>query len=114
MQVQRKEDKVLVALEGRIIYENLTGTQVELDRLIGAGIREVFLKMDGLIFLDSSALAMLLRFNISAKNNGMTITMVAPPPPIRAVLNCTRLDHIFPILTEKEAESVTSQFAPAP
>ena len=111
MRVQRKEDRALVDLVGRLIYDNIVPTQEGLDELVASGLSEVILNMDELSFLDSSALGMLLRFNSAAKSAGTKITMLSPNDQIRAVFSCTRLDQIFTIVSDDEAASITSQFA---
>lgn len=101
----------LVELVGRLIYDNLALTQKELAELIDSGLSHLFLKMDGLKYLDSSALGMLLDLNNTARTGGMKLTMVGPPQYIRDIFASTRLDHIFKIAVEDEADQINSKFA---
>ena len=110
MNIRRREDQALVELVGRIIYDNLEKMQKELEALLELGLSDVFLKMDELSYLDSSALGMLLSLNKEARAAGTKITMVAPPSHIMGVLTTTYLDQIFPIVVEEEAARITAAF----
>jgi anti-sigma B factor antagonist len=110
MKVQHAEQAILVELAGRLIYDNLELTQQELQRLLESGPKDIFLKMDELKYLDSSALGMLLDLNNNARSSGRTLTMVGPPSHIRDIFHSTRLDNIFRIVIEEEAKKVTARF----
>lgn len=111
MNLNRKADEALVELTGRIIFDNLMATQEALREVAESGVRRVFVKMDAVSYLDSSALGMLLSFNTTATNSGVEITLLAPPPHIRAIFSCTHLDNIFNILGDAEANEISSGFA---
>lgn len=111
MKIQHKADAVLVELVGRLIYDNLALAQQELQELLKNGPEKIFIKMDELKYLDSSALGMLLDLNNSARSNGRKLTMVGPPSHIRDIFHSTRLDNIFNIVIEDEAKSITAEFA---
>lgn len=111
MNVHRKEDMALVELVGRIIFENIVATEKELEALLESDLSEVFIKLDKLSYLDSSALGMLLKLNQTARTSGRKITFLSLPPRIRSIFTTAHLDTIFNIATDKEADDIASAFA---
>lgn len=109
-QVRRKDDEAIFELTGRIIYENLEETYRKLEDMTTAGLDDLYLNMDKLTYLDSSALGMLLSVNNSARAQGTRLTVLSPPTNIRAILSSTRLDHVLTIAAGDEAKAITSRF----
>lgn len=103
----------LVELSGRLIYDNLAVTHRELEELLASGLQHLFLKLDKLSYLDSSALGMLLSLNNNARSSGMEFVVVSPSDNIRAIFSSTHLDHVLSIASEEDADSIAAQFLAA-
>lgn len=108
--VRRKDDEAIVELTGRIIYENLEEMYRKLENMTTSGLDDLYLNMDKLTYLDSSALGMLLSVNNSARAQGTRLTVLSPPTNIRAIFSSTRLDHVLTIAAGDEAKAITSRF----
>lgn len=111
--VQQRETEAIVELAGRIIYENLEDAYRSLESMVAAGLEDLFLDMNNLNYLDSSALGMLLSVNNAARSAGTRVTVLSPPKNIRAIFASTRLDHIFQIAEEEDARSIKARFQDA-
>lgn len=111
--IQQRDSEAIVELAGRIIYENLEDTYRSLEGMVEAGLSDLFLDMDNLHYLDSSALGMLLSVNNAARMNGTKVTVLSPPKNIRAIFASTRLDHIFEIAEDEQARTIKSRFKAA-
>ena len=95
---------------GRIIFDNLEATQRQLEELLRSDLTELFLRMEDLSYLDSSALGMLLSLNKTARISGQKIVILSPPPQICDIFTSTHLDAIFQIVQNEEAEAIQSRF----
>ena len=111
MNVHLKEDMALVELVGRVIFENIVATEKELEALLSTDLSEVFIKLDKLSYLDSSALGMLLKLNQTARTSGRKITFLSLPSRIRSIFVTAHLDTIFNIASDEEAADIASAFA---
>lgn len=110
MRIHRKGDMALVELTGRLIYDNLAITHQELEALVASGLSNLFLEMEELSYLDSSALGMLLSLNNHARSNGMELKLIEPSENIRAIFATTRLDHVLSIASAEDAAAIKSRF----
>ncbi len=110
MNVQRREDQVLIELIGRIIFENLEAVQRELEEILAGELQHIFLKMDQLNYLDSSALGMLLNLTKESRKLGRQVTILAPPSHIQDIFRSTHLDTIFDIQVDEEAQATSESF----
>lgn len=110
MNVQRRDDQILIELIGRIIFENLEAVQRELEEILAGDSKHIFLKMDRLNYLDSSALGMLLNLTKETRKKGRKITILAPPSHIQDIFRSTHLDTIFDIQVDEEARATSESF----
>jgi anti-anti-sigma factor len=114
MRVHRKDDMALVELTGRLIYDNLAVTHQELEDLLMSDLAGLFLQLDELSYVDSSALGMLLSLNNHARTSGKQFTLVSPSDNLRAIFTTTRLDCVLKIADDEDAVSIKSRFDSTP
>jgi anti-sigma B factor antagonist len=87
----------LVALNGRFDAHETTRFREHLAELLtGAGVT-VTIELSGVHFIDSTALAELLRAARAAEAAGATLTLLNPSDPVRVIFELTALDQAFTI-----------------
>jgi len=82
-----------VRLTGVLDVETVDAFKEQTEPLLQRGVVHFSLEMSGLEYLDSSGLAALVALRRQAK--GGTISLQAPQPPVRGIIELTRLDRLF-------------------
>ena len=109
MQIERTvfQGAIVVRIEGRFEF----GTRQDYKRLIGQivqeGHRRLVLDLEGVTFLDSSALGLLLLTHQNFKLKKGTVSLVKPTGYVRQVIdlaNLSRVISVFESLVEATAE----------
>jgi anti-anti-sigma factor len=100
MQIKRsvfKGDAVVVRIEGRFEF----GTRHEYKRLIGQIVQEghlrLVLDLEGVTFLDSSALGLLLLTDQNFKLKKGSFSLVKPTGYVRQVIDLANLPRVIPV-----------------
>ena len=92
-------DAAVIALDGRFDAHEVDRFRAELDRVAAGGARHLSVDLDDVNFLDSSALAELVRGMKHARQEGGDLTLRSPSDPVRVILELTGLDRAFEITT---------------
>lgn len=111
MEVHRFGRNALCELRGRLLYEDLPGLNAELEDLLAEGIGGLIIKLDQVLFLDSSTLGMLLNLSAKATARGARLSLMAPPENVLKTFSTTRLDEILEILSDEEAREIAAELA---
>lgn len=91
------ENGVLTALiEGRLDAHTVDRYIEAVVDAIGSDTPDVALDMSRVQFMDSSALAAMVRTLKRCMGHGGSVVLAAVPEPVRMILELTRLDDIFP------------------
>lgn len=104
MQIERSlvQDAVVVRMEGRFEF----GTRNEYKRLIGQivqeGYRRLVLDLEGVTFIDSSALGLLLLTDQNFKLKKGTFSLVNPTGYVRQVIELANLPRVIPVFDSFE------------
>lgn len=104
MHIERSlvQDIVVLRMEGRFEF----GTRNEYKRLIGhivqEGFRRLVLDLEGVSFLDSSALGLLLLTDQNFKLKKGTFSLVKPTGYVRQVIELANLPRVIPIFDTLE------------
>lgn len=104
-------DVVAVTLAGRFDahcadeYDRLVISEIGPDRA------DVEIDLAGVEFMDSSALACLVRTLKACTASGGVVTLVAVSDPARIILELTRLDGVFPVVTDVSADRGPARIA---
>jgi anti-sigma B factor antagonist len=88
----------IVRLSGDIDVYNSPRVGQDLDQVIRAGFVTIVLDLEGLRFIDSSGLGVVVRAAKQARDAGGQILLRRPTPSIRKVLEITGLEHVFTII----------------
>ncbi|MBK1699969.1 STAS domain-containing protein [Thiococcus pfennigii] len=93
-----KIDRVdVAALEGRLTAAEAGGARQDLARLIETGDARLVLDLSELTFCDSSGLSVLISGLKAARAKGGEVVLAGPTPPVRALIELTRLHQVFAI-----------------
>lgn len=90
-------------IEGRLDAHTVAGYIDAVADKVGPHHPNVALDMAGVEFMDSSALAALVTTLKRCLEYGGSIVLVAAAPPVRIILELTRLEEVFP-----QVESATA------
>jgi anti-anti-sigma factor len=99
MQIERSvfQGVIVVRIEGRFEF----GTRQEYKRLIGQivqeGHRRLVVDLEGVTFLDSSALGLLLLTHQNFKLKKGTVSLVKPTGYVRQVIELANLPRVIPV-----------------
>lgn len=95
--IEPNAEATRIALTGRFDAHEVTGFRAGLDRAFADGHHNITVRLEDVNFLDSSALAELVRGMKHARQNGGDLVLVAPSDPVRVILELTGLDRAFVI-----------------
>jgi anti-sigma B factor antagonist len=90
-------------LVGRFDAHEVASFRAAIDSLITAENPTVRIDMTNVIFVDSSALAELIRVRKNALESGGDVVIVNPSDPVRIILELTNLDSIFTIVSGSDS-----------
>ncbi len=100
VQTGETADPAVLALSGRVDAHRCPELDAWIDATIAAGTARLVLDLGALHFIDSAALASLIRGLKRTRERGGDLTLRHPSVTVRAILELTRLDRAFTIVTE--------------
>jgi anti-sigma B factor antagonist len=90
-------------LEGEIIEKGqTTGLMEQIDTLLSSGKKNIVLDLEGLRYMNSSGLNVLVNILTKARNAGGDVSVCHLSEKIKSLLVVTRLDTIFHIVPTVE------------
>jgi anti-sigma B factor antagonist len=99
-------DWTVVQAKGEVDLYTAPRLKDELTGLAGGGRARVTVDLEGVEFLDSTGLGVLISGLKRCREAGGELKLAAPREPVRKVLSITGLDRVFPIHdTVEEATS---------
>jgi len=101
-------DYTAVSLAGRFDAHETAGFRVVVDALIRPGHATLHLDLSNVIFVDSSALAELLRVQKAAKAADGEVILVNVSDPVRIILELTELQQVFTLKNSGDPTSPSS------
>jgi anti-anti-sigma factor len=91
--------RATVFLDGRISFRSYPDFRAAaLSVLEDLGVKEIYLDMAGVEFLDSSALGMILHFNQKAITAAKALAITHPTPTIATILRVVNFGRLVTIL----------------
>jgi anti-sigma B factor antagonist len=87
----------VVDVKGEIDLYTAPSLKEHLHHLAEGGKNRMAVNLEGVEFMDSTALGVLISGLKRCREAGGTLALVAPREPVRKVLAITGLDRIFPI-----------------
>jgi anti-sigma B factor antagonist len=82
----------LVAVSGELDLASVNELRAALGTAVATRSQSVVVDVSDVSFIDSTALAALLRSNDELSSNGVRMVMACPPGPVRRLLTMTSLD----------------------
>jgi len=95
IQTQISGDVCILHCSGRIVFGDEGAALRERGRNILAGTAKVFVNLNGVDYIDSGGLGVLVGLLVSARNRGGELKLVSPKQRIKELLRRTSLDKIF-------------------
>ncbi|MFN8623162.1 MAG: STAS domain-containing protein [Chloroflexota bacterium] len=86
-----------IALHGRFDAHECPSLSAWVDARIGEGITRLSVDLSDVTFIDSTALAVLVRGMKHARAAGGDLALIRPSQTVRVILELTRLDRAFVI-----------------
>lgn len=96
----------IIGLTGRFDAHEVDGFATTVDRLIESGATTLGVDLSGVDFIDSSALAELVRVSKATKGKGGSLELHQPSDPVRVILELTGLDKAFVVHQNRPAENL--------
>jgi anti-sigma B factor antagonist len=96
--ISNGDDVVCLALEGRFDAHEVTGFRTQLDAIVPPAA-SIDVDLADVNFIDSSALAELVRGLKHCRQLGGDLRLLSPSNPVRVILELTGLDKAFEIST---------------
>lgn len=97
--VDERQGWVVVALSGEIDMATSPELRERLHALLGEGRSNLVIDLDGVGFIDSTALGVLIGTMKRARAAGGDVRLVCTQPRVAKVLEITRLDRAFATYT---------------
>lgn len=97
LETSERDGLTFVELEGELDLSTSKRLAAELDALAGDD-RRVVLDLRGLRFMDSTGLAVILRYHQRAKEGRYDLVVVRGPEPVDRVFKVTRTDELLELL----------------
>lgn len=92
---------VLVEVSGEIDLSTAPTLRAALDGVIDDGARELILDLEGVRFMDSTGLRVLMA--VVNRRESVSLSVVACPPLISRIFSITGVDRVIPMFVSVEA-----------
>jgi anti-sigma B factor antagonist len=93
--VHEQSGVTVVCVSSELDAVNSRQLKPVLDRLVAEGRRRFVIDLNGVNFIDSAGLATLVHFFKRVRNSTGDVCLAALQPPVRRILELTRLDRVF-------------------
>lgn len=95
--ITKREDRAILRLTGEVDLATAPRFRERLIELVEAGERQIVVDLDGVVFLDSTGLGVLVGGLKRLRANGGELGLVCSNPTILRVFEITGLDRVFSI-----------------
>lgn len=103
MEERRSGDLTVLAVHGELDLASVGGVRERIDALRAEG-RPVLLDLDGLSFMDSTGIRLILQAVEDGRGSGWRFTVTRGSDAVRRVLRAARLDDRLPFGSGDEAD----------
>lgn len=107
MHTSTQDGHTLLHLRGRFDAHEAPTFRDRISRTAGI----VIIDLSSVTFVDSTALAELVRAQRAAESAGGRILLAQPSTPVRVILELTAIDRVFVILDDKDAAPTNAHAA---
>jgi anti-sigma B factor antagonist len=91
------EGECILAVHGDLDIAVSAAFRRSLDELLDLGIQRVGVDLSGVVFMDSSALSVLVHAHERSREHGQRLELLDPSPACAKVLSITGLDRVFDV-----------------
>ena len=102
VQTQVSGDVFILDCNGRIVFGDEGAALRERIRNMFSGTPKIVVNLDGVDYIDSGGLGILVGLLVSARNRGGELKLVSPNQRIKDLLRRTSLDNIFRVYGNNE------------
>ncbi len=92
-----------LVISGRFDAHQVTQVQQEVDSLLAGGARYIIIDLADVNFVDSSALAVMVRGMKRCRERNGELLLCAMRQPVRIIFELTRMDRAFRIFENEDA-----------
>ena len=93
----------IVALSGRLVMADVPEVRRRLLQIVEQGSGKLVLNLEGVGFMDSSGLSVLVSTLKSARIKNGEVVLLGLTPTVRSLIELTRLQQIFEIFEDETA-----------
>ncbi len=104
------KDVEIVCLRGRLDAASAPELREEFREFIASGHSRLVLEFSGASFIDSSGISVIITLLKAATVAGGDVVLARLSPPVRSILELTRLNKVFRIFDD--VDSACDSFAP--
>jgi anti-sigma B factor antagonist len=90
-------DWTVIEVKGEVDLYSAPRLKELIGDLVAGGRNRIAVELEGVEFMDSTGLGVLIGGLKRCREAGGTLSLVAPTEPVRKVLSITGLDKVFPI-----------------
>ncbi len=102
IETQISGDVFIVRCDGRIVFGDEGAALRERVRNMLSGSPRIVVNLDGVHYVDSEGLGVLVGLSVSARNRGGELKLVSPSQRVSDLLRRTRLDTIISVYRNDE------------
>ena len=100
----------VLRLNGRFDFHARVAIQTAIGKAEQGGARHIILNLQGVSYMDSAALGILVLMHKQLTAQHIHVTMVNPQPFVKGILELAKMDKLFPIhATEEQAMALLAK-----
>lgn len=97
MTSQASTAPVTIVLTGEIDASNAATITTQVERALGSGARDIVVDLTDVSFFDSTGLGALIAARTACGDGGAALSLRAPSPQVRRILDLTATASLFPL-----------------
>lgn len=109
--IYRANNNLFIEILGRVVLDVCDSIKNTIIPLIDKGINQVYADLASVDFIDSAGLGVLVGLKVTSNKNKARLVLVAPSTGVTDILNVSKLDKIFDIITGSEADLLKQSLA---
>ncbi|MBN1900727.1 anti-sigma factor antagonist [Candidatus Sumerlaeota bacterium] len=109
--IYRANNNLYIEILGRVVLDVCDSIKNAVMPLIDKGINQVYSDLCSVDFIDSAGLGVLVGLKVTSNKNKARLVLVAPSSGVMDILNVSKLDKIFDIITGSEADLLKQSLA---
>ncbi|MDX1971916.1 MAG: anti-sigma factor antagonist [Candidatus Sumerlaeia bacterium] len=108
IQIFQQADHMLIRMGGRIVLDECDRLKSTIVPRINGSIKQVYLDLSGVDFIDSAGLGVLVGMKVTSNKNHARMALLSPSKEVSDILMVSKLDSIFEIITGGDSQKIVS------